>query len=74
MTLDELIGRVVLDPAVCGGTPTVRGTRIPIAVILDRLAEGLTVEQIVKEYPTLAPADIRAALAYAEAKLTQSPE
>jgi len=70
MTHDELLGRVTVDPNVCGGKPCVRGTRIYIAIILDALAEGLTPDEIVDHYPSLAPEDIRAAAAYA-AELAQ---
>jgi uncharacterized protein (DUF433 family) len=59
------MGRVVIDPNVCGGQPCIRGTRIHIAIILDSLAEGFTPEQIIEEYPQLTSEDIRRALAYA---------
>ena len=65
MTHDELLGRVSVDPKICGGQPCIRGTRIYISIILDELAEGLTPEQIIDHYPQLAFEDIRAALAYA---------
>lgn len=65
MTYQELLTRVSVDPKVCGGKPCIKGTRIYIAIILDALAEGLTHEQIIDHYPSLTPADIRAALAYA---------
>ena len=45
--------------------PCVRGTRIPIAVILDGLAEGLTPDQLLDHFPQLAADDVQAALAYA---------
>jgi len=62
---DELLHRVTVDPAVCGGKPCIRGTRIYIAIILDSLAEGLSEGEILDAYPGLKPEDIRAALAYA---------
>ena len=65
MTHGQLIHRVTVDPAICGGQPCIRDTRIYIAVVLDGLAEGLTPEQILDHYPQLSPDDIRAALAYA---------
>jgi len=65
MTNEDLLGRIVVDPGVCGGKPCIRGTRIYIAIILDGLAEGLTPEQIIDHYPQLTSHDIRAALAYA---------
>jgi uncharacterized protein (DUF433 family) len=65
MTPPALPDRVSIDPAVCGGTPCIRGTRIPIALILDSLAENLTPAQVIDHYPSLKPEDISAALAYA---------
>jgi uncharacterized protein (DUF433 family) len=65
MAQEELMSRVVTDPNVCGGQPCIRGTRIYIAIILDSLAEGLTPEQIIEEYPQLKLEDIQGALAYA---------
>jgi uncharacterized protein (DUF433 family) len=51
-------------PTVCGGEVCAVGTRIPVAVILDSLAEGSTNEEILRSYPSLKPAHIDAALAY----------
>jgi uncharacterized protein (DUF433 family) len=59
------LSRVSVDPVVCGGMPFIRGTRIPIAVILDGLAEGLTQEQLFDHFPQLSADDVQAALAYA---------
>ena len=64
MTHDELVSRVTLDPNVCGGRACIRGTRIPVDIILDGLAEGLTPEQLIDHYPQLTRDDIRAAAAY----------
>ena len=57
--------RITVDPGICGGRPCVRDTRIEIAVVLDGLAEGLTIENIIDHYPQLTKEDILAALAYA---------
>jgi uncharacterized protein (DUF433 family) len=57
--------RVTVNAAVCGGRPCIRNTRIEIAIILDGLAEGLTIDQIIDHYPQLTREDILAALAYA---------
>ena len=65
MTDEKLLDRIIVDAAICAGRPCVRGTRIPIAVILDGLAEGLAAGPIIDHYPQLTPDDIRAALAYA---------
>ncbi|MBI2889266.1 MAG: DUF433 domain-containing protein [Nitrospirae bacterium] len=59
------LARVVADPAVCAGQPCIRGTRIPISVILDSLAEGMAPEDIIDHFPNLHTEDVRAALAYA---------
>ena len=53
------------NPNVCGGEVCAAGTRIPITVILDSLAEGSTKDQILRSYPSLKPTHIDAALAYA---------
>ncbi len=45
--------QILIDPDVCHGKPCIKGTRIMVSVILDNLAEGLTLEEIVKEYPPL---------------------
>ena len=65
MTREQLLERVTADPAVCGGKPCIRGTRIYIAILLDALAEGFTPEEIIDHYPSLTVDDIRAAVAYA---------
>lgn len=57
--------RIAVDPAVCHGKACIRGTRAQVAVVLDNLAEGLSVEQIVADYPSLTPDDVQAVLAYA---------
>jgi uncharacterized protein (DUF433 family) len=53
------------NPNVCGGEVCAVGTRVPVTVILDSLAEGSTKDEILRSYPTLKPAHIDAALAYA---------
>jgi uncharacterized protein (DUF433 family) len=57
--------RIAADPAICHGKPCIKGTRIMVSVVLDNLAEGLTAEEIVAEYPSLGLEDVRAAMAYA---------
>ncbi len=53
------------DPAVLGGKPVVIGTRITVELILEKLAAGETVEQLVEAHPRLTPENIHAALAFA---------
>jgi uncharacterized protein (DUF433 family) len=57
--------RIEIDPRVCGGKPVIRGTRIPVAVIVSQLAEGQTWQDVMQGYPELSEDDIRAALQYA---------
>ena len=57
--------RISVQADICHGKPCIRGTRVMVSVILDNLAEGLPVEEIVREYPPLTSADVRAAIAYA---------
>jgi uncharacterized protein (DUF433 family) len=58
------LDRISIDPAVCGGKPCVRGTRIWVALILDLLAGGMSAAQLRVEYPELTHDDILAAIAY----------
>jgi uncharacterized protein (DUF433 family) len=57
--------RISIDPKVMTGKPVIRGTRIPVELIVRMLAQGIPETEILQEYPRLHPADIRAALAYA---------
>ena len=57
--------RIIVDPEVCHGQACIRTTRIPVSVVLDNLAAGISEEEIVGSYPTLSAEDIRAAIAYA---------
>jgi uncharacterized protein (DUF433 family) len=56
---------IVVDPKVLVGKPTIKGTRIAVEFVVDLLARGWTVEEILKEYDHLTREDIRACLAYA---------
>ena len=59
--------QIGINPKVCHGKPCIKGTRIMVSVILDNLAEGLTLEEIVEEYLPLTVENVRAAIAYAAA-------
>ena len=63
--------RIVSDVNICGGEPCVKGTRIPVRVVLSHLAAGDTVEQILRDFPNLAEADVRACLEYASYLATE---
>ena len=62
--LNPLLSRISVDPNVCFGKPCVRGTRIWVSLLLDFLASGMTVEQILEDYPHLTRDDVLAAIAY----------
>ena len=64
MKPEELLDRIAVDPNVCFGKPTVRGTRIWVGLVLDLLADGMTINEILDEYPSLTDDDIRACLAF----------
>ena len=57
--------RIVRDPAVCGGEPIFKGTRVTLRTVLASFAEGATHEEILADFPTLAPEDVAAAVAFA---------
>jgi uncharacterized protein (DUF433 family) len=57
--------RIEVNPKILTGKPVIKGTRIPIYLILDLLAEGKTEQDIIRTYPDLKQEDIRAALHYA---------
>jgi uncharacterized protein (DUF433 family) len=60
----NLLDRITIDPAVCGGKPCIKGTRIWVSLLLDLLAEGLSEAEVRTEYPQLQHEDILAAIAY----------
>jgi uncharacterized protein (DUF433 family) len=57
--------RIEINPAVMMGKPVIRGTRIPVELIVRKLSEGATEADLLDAYPRLVVEDIRAALAYA---------
>ncbi len=62
--MNPLLERISINPNICFGKPCIRGTRIWVSLILDLLANGLSIEEVLEEYPHLAPEDILAAIAY----------
>ena len=67
---EELINRITIDPNICHGKPTIRGLRYPVDNMLELLASGMTIEELLQDYPDLEKEDFLACLQYA-AKLTQ---
>jgi len=62
-----LLDRIVVDPNIMVGKPVIRGTRIPVELILEKLAQNLSVDDILEDYPRLSHDDIRACIEYAHA-------
>ena len=60
----DLLARIVVDPRICFGKPTIRGHRIWVSLILGHLAEGWSVDAIIDEFPGIEGDDIRACIAY----------
>lgn len=60
---------VTSDPEILGGTPVFAGTRVPVAVLFENLADGLTLDEILDSYPTLTREKALAALLLAESLL-----
>lgn len=58
---------IVVNPKIMCGKPVIKGTRIPVYLILNLLAVGYTFDRIIKAYPKLTKKDIKAALEYAQA-------
>lgn len=61
---------ISVDPSICHGKACISGTRVMVSVVLDNLAAGLTVDEILTSYPTLTRESVQAAVAYA-AELTR---
>jgi uncharacterized protein (DUF433 family) len=63
--------RISIDPEIMGGVPCIRGTRIPVAMLVRMVAGGMTIAQVVAEYPQLAEEDVAEALRFAAANIDQ---
>ena len=66
----HLADQIEVNPQVMRGKPVIRGTRIPVELLLRKLAGGATGQTLIEAYPQLTPADIQAALAYAAEALS----
>jgi uncharacterized protein (DUF433 family) len=64
VTREELLQRIWIDPQRCSGKPCIRGHRIWVSLILDLLASGSTVAEIIESYPGITETDIQACIAY----------
>jgi len=72
MIEQDLLERIVLNPNVMVGKPVIRGTRLTVEYILNLLAHGATVPEILEEYKGLAPEDIQACLLFATHSLANT--
>jgi uncharacterized protein (DUF433 family) len=63
------LDRIELNPRVCNGKPVIKGTRIPVSLILEQIAESESWQEVLNTYPELQKEDIQAALHYARASL-----
>ncbi|MEW6250379.1 MAG: DUF433 domain-containing protein [Planctomycetota bacterium] len=57
--------RITFDPHILGGRACIRGTRIPVSVLVKQIAHGATRDEVLADYPDLEPEDLQAALEYA---------
>ena len=64
MTRDDILSRILIDPNICFGKPCIKGHRIWVSLILDFLASGWSMAEILENYPGLEEEDIRACIAY----------
>lgn len=63
--MGRISDRITIDPTICHGSPCIRGLRYPVDVILELLSAGMTIENILADYPDLEREDILAVLAFA---------
>ena len=63
--MENLIERIIIDPEICHGKPTIRGLRYPVENMLELMASGMTIEELLSDYPDLEEKDFLACLEYA---------
>jgi len=71
MTEKKLLKRIVINPEIMLGKPVIKGTRLTVEIIIEKLAYGETIEELKRDYPFLVEDDIKAALLYAAKRLAQ---
>lgn len=67
MNNGNLMERIIIEPKIIAGKPVIKGTRIPVELILKKLGQNIDVEEILRDFPRLTTEDIKAAILYAEA-------
>jgi uncharacterized protein (DUF433 family) len=63
--MEDNLSRITIDPDICHGKPTIRGLRYPVETILELLASGMSIEELLDDYPDLEKEDFFACLNYA---------
>ena len=72
MTEEKLLTRIVVDPKILVGKPIIKGTRIPVELILKKLGQNIDVTEILQDFPRLTTEDIKAAIMYAESLVEET--
>jgi len=67
--MEQLLGRITMEPGKCGGKPCIRGMRIRVMDVLDMLAAGMTEDEILDDFPYLERDDIKASLVFASRRM-----
>ena len=65
MNQEEMLQRVIIDPKIMLGKPVIKGTRLTVELIVEKLAYGATLDDLKEDYPFITEEDIRSALLYA---------
>ncbi len=69
MTEEKLLKRIAINPKIMLGKPVIKGTRLPVEIIVEKIAFGATIASLKKDYPFLTKDDVKAALLYAAKRL-----
>ncbi len=68
----EFLTRIITDPQILAGKPIIRGTRIPVELILKKLGQNINVQEILEDFPRLTSEDVKAAILYAESLVEEN--
>jgi len=69
MTDEKLLKRIVINPKIMLGKPVIKGTRLTVEIIVEKIAYGETIEDLKRDYPFITENDVKAALLYAAKRL-----
>lgn len=67
---NQLLNRIEIDPKIMLGKPVIKGTRITVEILLKKLSQDISIDEILTDYPGLTREDIQAAIAYAASALS----